>query len=133
MGILRYFDLGFGNPVTLGGSREEQEKQRKANARRRVLLTLFMYFGVFLGVLGESIFRIVRTKSAVESAFDIGQLIVALILAVDFFPLVFPKLFGHMKGPKYGHEDLPFQERFLQFCLAFQNGFFWQSLVHMVA
>jgi hypothetical protein len=123
MQLLNYFDLGLlPDELTLG----PKEKAAKARlARQRFWLTLVMYFGVFLGVLGEQFLGLLKANQSLSwSTLFSPRLLIALIVAILIFPQVFPKVFGKMSSTKadgYRH--------FLQFCIAFQNGFFWQALL----
>lgn len=130
MNPFKYFDLDILQAeADLGPSSKDQAARKKARLQKSLWLTLLMYLVVFLGVVSENLLRWAQTKPlSGASFFEIGQFVSALIIATAIFPHVFPKLFGKMKGPRFGYEDLAPHLRFLQFSVAFQNGFFWQSL-----
>lgn len=125
--LLKYFDLGLLPPeLTLGPS---DKKARARRARQRLWLTLAMYLGVVLGVLAENLLSLVKTNVPLTwTTFNGLRVLTAAIIAIAIFPHVFPKVFGHMSAP----ESTAYRSasrHVLQFCIAFQNGFFWQALL----
>lgn len=140
MDFLRtYFDLGIlplAEP-TLGGAKKKQAKdaRRKALARKRLWLTLLMYLGVCLGVLAQAFMSILGSGQPLSWAtIGPGSILLSLIVATVIFPQVFPKVFGKMEEQMAsGGEDLGAGRRVVQFCVAFQNGFFWQALLKSIS
>ncbi len=115
--VLKYFDLGIlpSKPV-LG---------KKGSSR--LWLTLAMYLGVILGVLGENWLSLIKVNQPLGLAtFGTDRVLFAVIIATAVFPSVFPKVFGKESA---SHTTVPILRHFLQFCIAFQNGFFWQALL----
>lgn len=129
--ILDYFDLGILPERPRLGEPEEDEKKRiRKKARQRFWLTLAMYVGVFLGVLGENVVSLFNAGKTLDwSSFGVTRLLVALVITTVIFPQVFPRIFDE-KARKRG--KVPASERFLQFCVAFQNGFFWPPFIKAI-
>jgi hypothetical protein len=91
-----------------------------------------MYGGVILGVLCENWLGLAKSNQPFSiGAFGIERVVFAVVVATTVFPSVFPKIFG--KESVSQTTTIPFQRRFLQFCVAFQNGFFWQALLKLLA
>jgi len=124
--LVKYFDLGIvPEKPMLGGRR------KKARAKQRFLWTILIYIGVFLGVVAEHMLDLYASESGLDfSSFDPSLALFALIIATLIFPQVFPKVFGKMKMEDAEIGDEPPSVRYVvQFCVAFQNGFFWQALI----
>jgi len=138
--LLDHFDLGILPPAepTLGGEEKDGAKRkarRRARARKRLWFTLLMYFGVFLVVLGEAVMSLFKSGKPFDwEIFGPGRFLLALVIATVIFPQVFPKVFGKMEEETVGSKgDLGVDKRVVQFCIAFQNGFFWQALLKSVS
>jgi len=126
MSWLNYFDLGLAPPeLTLGPA---DKKARAQRARRRFWLTLAMYVGVLLGVLGENLLVRAAGEPLTLPLFDGWRVLTAVVVACVIFPQVFPRIFGRMPAGEAGGSHSA-NRRILQFCIAFQNGFFWQALL----
>jgi hypothetical protein len=115
MTVLGYFNLQI--------EPDEPQLGRRRKSAKILRNTIVMYIGVFLGVLGRYIFANYLTGKRL----DIGQLdpfwiIISLIVAAVVFPQVY-------KGTKFKIEAIDP----LQFFIAFQNGFFWQSILEVIA
>ena len=136
MDFLRtYFDLGIlplAEP-TLGSARKKlaKETRRKAQARKRLWLTVLMYLGVCLGVMAQVLMSTLGAGQPFNWATaGPGSILLSLIVATVVFPQVFPKVFGKMdERLASSGSDLGAGKRVIQFCVAFQNGFFWQALL----
>lgn len=125
MKILDYFDLGFvPEEAELGTKQKSTQKSRR---NKRLLLTLLIYLFVWLGVLGQ---KFLASLQAGENSLGQGFPVVALIIATALFPAVFPKTFN--KRPSGMQKSDPNVWYFLQICVAFQNGFFWQALLGLL-
>ena len=129
--ILDYFDLGILPERPRLGEPEENEKRRmRKMARQRFWLTLAMYVGVFLGVLGENVVSLFNAGKSIDwDTFGVGRLLVALVITTVIFPQVFPRIFDEKARKR---EKVPAGERLLQFCVAFQNGFFWPPFIKAI-
>lgn len=127
MSWLNYFDLAVLPPeLTLGPA---DKKARARRARQRFWLTLAMYVGVLLGVLGENLLtRAAAGESLTLASFGGWHVLTAVIVACVIFPQVFPRIFGRMPVAEAGVSPSA-NRHILQFCVAFQNGFFWQALL----
>jgi len=120
LAVLNYFDLGVLPPQPVLG-------KKKSN---RLWISLVMYCGVILGVLCENWLGLIKTNQPFSLAtFGIERVLFAVIIATAVFPNVFPKVFGRESASQTA---VPAQRRFLQFCVAFQNGFFWQALLKLL-
>lgn len=126
--LIIYFDLGILPEKPMLGRR------RKPKARERLLWTILMYVGVVVGVFAEYISGLYGPRGRFDfSLFDPFQVVFALIIATLIFPQIFPKVFGKMKIDEAEANDEPASVRYVvQFCVAFQNGFFWQALVERI-
>jgi F0F1-type ATP synthase assembly protein I len=116
--ILGYFDLGLleedeAKEPSLG--RRKRDKSRKVREREKTIWTLVLYFGVFLGVLGQQFL----TKRA---GFNPLTLVVSTILGTVVFPQVYRQAKLNARKPNL-----------MQFFIAFQNGFFWQNIMSTLA
>ncbi len=129
--ILDYFDLGIlPEEVEFGKPKEDEERKAKERARQRLWLTLVMYVGVFLGVLGENVVSLFNAGKSIDwDTFGVGRLLVALVITTVIFPQVFPRIFDEKARKR---EKVPAGERLLQFCVAFQNGFFWPPFIKAI-
>lgn len=128
MRLLNYFDLGILPPEPVLGKKGKRSEEQRRRELKKLLWTLLMYGGVFLGILAENWLELYNTKSAWEWE----RVVVAVIIATLTFPQVFPKLFAKQE-PDTEDGESPAQWRFVQFCVAFQNGFFWQALVGQIS
>ena len=115
MSILNYFSLETSqSEPTLGKSKKSKKILRN---------TIAMYVGIFLGVLGKYVFTLYDPGNKFDlSLFDPFWLVIALIIAAVIFPQIY-------KGTKIEIQ------RFgpLQFFIAFQNGFFWQTILEVIS
>lgn len=128
MKVFRYFDLGFyQEEAELGTKKPSTKKKRDL---KRFLATILVYVFIWLGILGQRIMELQQTGSPI-SWINLGQgfPLVALIIATTIFPVVFPKTF--VKMPARLQKD-GVGWFFVQLCVAFQNGFFWQSLLSLI-
>jgi hypothetical protein len=129
MNILKYFDLGLMPEEAVLGTKPKSEK-RKTDVKR-FFITLLMYAFVWLGILGQKILALQQAGTAItwQNLGD-GFALVALIVATALFPTVFPKVFVKMpaKSKKAGAGGW----FFVQLCVAFQQGFFWQALLSLI-
>ena len=148
MNWLNYFDLGLGEdedtlavPMaaveaepTLGTPRKDstpKRASRKKRASKRFWLTLAMYFGLLLGILCEHWLGLIKANQPLTwASFGFERVLVADVVATAIFPHVFPKVFGRGEGSL--RANLPVNQHILQFCVAFQNGFFWESLLKLL-
>ena len=90
-----------------------------------------MYAGVWLGVLGQRVLALWQQGTPITfEAFGKIYIVVALIVATVIFPAVFPKIFG--KRPANTIKAITPGRFFVQFCLAFEQGFFWLSLIALI-
>ena len=129
MNIFQYFDLGLEPDEAVLGAPTKAEKQRKNI--RRFLVTLLMYAFVWLGVLGQKVLALQQAGTALTGE-NLGQNfpLAALIISTAIFPVAFPKIFVKMsaKAQKSGAGGW----FFVQLCVAFQQGFFWQALLSLL-
>jgi hypothetical protein len=125
MAVLKYFDLG------LLPEEPELGKRKRARARKRVLLTLLVYFGIWLGVVGQKLLALHQVGIPLTWE-NIGSinLLVALVIATTIFPMAVPRVFT--KLPARARATGEFGRVALQFCTAFQQGFFWQALLELL-
>jgi|GEM_PF-1835903 len=130
MNLFSYFDLGFTQSVLKLGKKTRKEEQRES--RRGMLITLLMYACVWLGVLGQKVMELWQAKQEISlENMGSGYLLVALVIATVIFPVVFPKVFAKAaQHPKQSEASAWFVA---QLCVAFQQGFFWQSLLSLIA
>jgi hypothetical protein len=129
MNVLQYFDLELLPDEAVFGSKSKDEKNWRAV--KRFLVTLLMYACVWLGILGQKALALQQAGSTVNWE-NMGQgfPLAALIIATALFPTVFPKTFVKMssKAQKAGAGGW----FFVQLCMAFQQGFFWQALLSLI-
>jgi hypothetical protein len=129
--ILYYFDLRIlpGKPM-LGKDKKERKQKAAKRARKRFWLTLGLYVAAFLGVLGENLISQFNASNTIDwSAFGLGRFLVALVITTVIFPPIFREAFAEMEREK---PKAAGSHRFIQFCVAFQNGFFWPALLRAV-
>jgi hypothetical protein len=129
MNIFKYFDLGLMPDEAVLGSKTESEKNKRN--RNRFLVTLLMYVFVWLGILGQKVLSLYQAGLPVSWE-NLGQgfTLAALVIATAIFPSVFPKVFVKMPTkPKKSGAGGWF---FVQLCVAFQQGFFWQALLSLI-
>ena len=114
MPILDYFSLESNSPEpTLG-------KKTSAKALRN---TMTMYIGVFLGVLGKYIFSLYVPGQRLDATLlDPFWVLISLVIAAVIFPQIY-------KGAKLRIQTADP----MQFFIAFQNGFFWQSILEIIS
>lgn len=130
MNPLHYFDLELMPEEAVLGGKSKAEKQKRNI--QRFLVTLLMYVFVWLGVLGQKVLALHQEGSPINwQSLGDGFLFVALVIATVIFPVVFPKVFVKMpaKAQKSGDGGW----FFVQLCVAFQQGFFWQSILALIA
>jgi len=135
MSFLSYFILDYGihedsskvkTEPTLGKKSQKLSKdeniQRNRN-RQRLKYTLFLYFSVALGVLAYFIFGdFLKSSDSTQISFNIIKVSLSFIVAAIIFPSVYRSA-GLNRRRKHP----------VQFFLAFQNGFFWQALLTIIA
>lgn len=128
MKIFQYFELGPMPEEAVLGSKTQAAKNRRKT--ERFLITLLMYAFVWFGILGQRILVLQQAEIPINSE-NLGQgfPIVALIIATALFPAVFPKTFAKMPASAQKAGGGWF---FVQLCVAFQNGFFWQTLLSLI-
>jgi hypothetical protein len=129
MNIFSYFDLGLMPQEVVLGSKTKAEKQKRDF--KRFMITFLMYGVVWLGILAQKVMALQQEGTPItwQNLGD-GFLLVALIIATALFPTVFPKVFVKMpaKTQKAGAGGW----FFVQLCVAFQQGFFWQALLSLI-
>ena len=114
MSVLGYFKLEI--------SQQEPTLGKRKKPKNILRNTIILYFGVFLGVLGKYIFALYIPDQKFDfSLLDPFWLVIALIIAAVIFPQVY-------KGAKLKVETIDA----MQFFIAIQNGFFWQSILEIV-
>lgn len=129
MNILKYFDLGLLPEEAVLGSKSQNQKNRRNF--KRFLVTLLMYAFVWLGILGQKILALQQAGIPINwDSFGQGFPLIALIIATALFPTVFPKVF--IKMPTKSKKDGAGGWFFVQLCVAFQQGFFWQALLSLI-
>lgn len=129
MSVLDYFNLDLMPEEPVLGSKNKDEKQRRA--RRRTWLTIRMYLAAWLGVISQRLLTLYHEGQPFDwDHFDPIYLMIALIIATVIFPLVFPRAF--VKMPKHTRWVGTQSWRMVQFCIAFQQGFFWQALLSLL-
>ncbi len=129
MNIFEYFDLGLMPDEAVLGTRTVSEKNRRN--RNRFLVTLLMYVFVWLGILGQKVLSLYQAGLLVNWE-NLGQgfTLIALMIATAIFPSVFPKVF--VKMPAKSQRAGAGGWFFVQLCVAFQQGFFWQALLSLI-
>lgn len=129
MNIFEYFDLGLMPDEAVLGARTVSEKNRRN--RNRFLVTLLMYVFVWLGILGQKVLSLYQAGLLVNWE-NLGQgfTLIALVIATAIFPSVFPKVF--VKMPAKSQRAGAGGWFFVQLCVAFQQGFFWQALLSLI-
>ncbi len=105
--VVRYFSLERTDPVVLGHKDVKRE--------------LILFTGVLAGSVGYWLFDIVQTGK-----FAWGGLILGIIASFVTFPTIYYNA-GLDKAPAKASMS------FVKWCVAFQNGFFWPSLIHQVS
>lgn len=75
----------------------------------------------FLGVLLGALAKVLYDHFASAKPFQWGQLLVAAIASIVTFPTIYKSAGLSRKG----------QITFAKWCIAFQYGFFWQSVIEM--
>ena len=91
-----------------------------------------MYCGVWLGVVVQRLLDLWQKGIPVTlDSFGKAYIIFALIVATAIFPAIFPKIFG--KHPGNTINAFTPGHFFVQFCLAFELGFFWIGLIGFIA
>ncbi|GAB4483029.1 MAG: hypothetical protein OHK0031_06030 [Anaerolineales bacterium] len=129
MNILHYFDLGLMPQEAMLGKKTPAEEQK--SALKRFGVTLLMYAFVWLGILGQKILALQQAGTPVSwQNLGDGFILTAFVIATALFPTVFPKVFVKMpaKQSKAGAGGW----FFVQLCVAFQQGFFWQALLSLM-
>ncbi len=129
MDLTRYFDLGlFPEEAALGAKTERNKKRREG---RRLIMTLAMYASVWLGVIGQKALTLYQAgQPATWQNLGQGFTIIALVIATAIFPAVFPKTFAKM--PPQAQKSGAWGWLFVQMCVSFQQGFFWQALLSLM-
>ena len=130
--IKEYFSLGFQTDNPVFGKKETKEVlEQKKMERKNFWLTIGMYVAVWLGVIGQKLMSIYQEgKPITWDGIGIGGLLLSLVIATVIFPQVFPRAFAKM--PRVDRNVEGGNWRFVQFCIAFQQGFFWQSLITLL-
>ena len=82
---------------------------------------LFMYFGVFIGVLFSTAVSHFRTGEPVELALTLGEAVASAVVAFVIVPVVYEKLRPYSQAPLI-----------VQFGLFVQNGVFWHVLTDLI-
>ena len=102
MSLLNYFNLGIlPDDPDLGKKDKATKKKRKKRKRNRLWLTIAMYLGVWLGVLGQNLLELSQADvPIIGDAFGFVRVFTALIISTVIFPLVFPRAFAKMPAKK---------------------------------
>jgi hypothetical protein len=129
MKILNYFKLDLLPEEAVLRMESPLEQRRKQ--LEELYLTLVMYFGVWLGVVVQRLLDLWQKGTPVTlDSFGKAYIIFAVIVATAIFPAVFPKVFGHR--PTKAIAAVTPGHLFLQFCMAFEQGFFWVGLIGLI-
>jgi len=128
MNIFNYFDLGLmPEEPELGSKSQKAQKKKNIN---RLLITLLMYVFVWLGIMGQKLLELQQAGLPFTwKSLGHSEPLVALVIATAIFPVVFPKIFAKMPA-RARHAEGGWL--FVQLCVAFQNGFFWQALLSLI-
>ena len=87
---------------------------------------------VWLGILGQRILTLYDAGSPVNwGTIRPDFLLVAFAVAAAIFPTVFPKTIVRM--PKEAQKVGTAGWFIVQLCISFQQGFFWQALLSLIA
>ena len=114
MPILEYFSLEPNSLEPVLGRKRTTKVLRN---------TIAMYIGVFLGVLGKYLFSLYVPGQRLDfSLLDPFWLVLSLVIAAVIFPQIY-------KGAKLKIETVDP----MQFFIAIQNGFFWQSILEVIS
>ena len=128
--MLRYFKLDLIPEEAVLGMADPIEKKRRD--RKELTLTLVMYCGVWLGVVVQRLLDLWQKGIPVTlDSFGKVYIVFALIVATAIFPAIFPKIFG--KHPGNAVNAFTPGHFFVQFCLAFEQGFFWIGLIGLIS
>lgn len=129
MKLFSYFDLGLRQHSLVLGKKTRKEEERED--RQGLLLTVLMYVFVWLGVLSQKVMALWQTQQPINlETMGSSYLLVALIIATVIFPAVFPKIL--QKEPEHAQKNRKSAWLVAKMCLAFQQGFFWQSLLSLI-
>ena len=82
---------------------------------------LFMYLGIFIGVLLSTAVNHFTAGESFELAVTFGEVVVSAVVALIIIPLVYEKLMLNPKAPLI-----------VQFGLFVQNGVFWHVLIDSI-
>jgi len=77
---------------------------------------LVLYTGVVLGTVGHWLF-----EGSIKSNFGLGSLVGGFVASIVIFPTIYYAA---------GLDKVPVN--FVKWCVAFQNGFFWQTIIEQV-
>lgn len=83
---------------------------------------IFMYIGVFIGVLFSSLVDQFKQGGNVHISFTVGQIIVSSVIALVIIPVVYEKLNLNPHAPFV-----------VQFAIFVQNGIFWQVVIKAIS
>ena len=130
MNIFQYFDLGIMPEQPILGKRQDKRKKKKKT--QRILTTLAMYLSLWLGILGQRLLTLQQEGTPISwETFGWDFPLAAFISATAIFPTAFPLVFAKM--PKEAEEVGKDGWRLVQLSISFQQGFFWQALLDLLA
>lgn len=120
--IVHYFDLRT-RSLNLRGSLDSHDKSEQGRSSTNSTLNLFSYHllaygSVALGVLGRGVFN---ERSEHPSEY-LSKLAVALVIAAVIYPMT-----------AHSAEINPENVHPLHFFVAFQNGFFWETILSEIS
>jgi len=124
--IIRYFDLKI-DRHPLFKTDQHSNRYRSTHATKRIskrsksdiFWLLGMYIATVSGAFCKFLFDILTKENpAIQFSFFIQKSVLSLIIAILIFPLIY----------KNAHLD-PNNPGFVQLCISFQNGFFWQTVL----
>jgi hypothetical protein len=113
--LKKYFDLGlFPERIQLGKKDKNQKKKQK---RKKIKWTLFMYLGVWLGVVSSYLIDPDKMLDPELGSFNLAKFISSIIVATFIFPFVYKKANFDTNKPNV-----------IQIIIAFQYGLFWHVI-----
>jgi len=132
MSLVDYFLLDVGKAEnlaqmttepTLGSTPPKRSLKKVEKNRRNLRHTLFLYSTVAVGVLAQFIAgNILEIEKGTFGSLSFLKLFLAFVVAAIIFPAVY-------RGASFDR----CKEHPVQYFIAFQNGFFWQALLQVLA
>ena len=110
--------LGF----RIQNSKTQPENQSKDLGGLSLSRQIFMYIGVFVGVLFSPLVDQIKQGGHASISFPLGQIVASSIIALVIIPTVYEKLNLNPQAPFI-----------VQFGILVQNGIFWQVIVKAIA